>query len=255
VEDVAPMTAPDTTICPACGAGNPARNKFCNQCGNPLGPILCPSCGFANEATATFCANCGSRLPLAGDAARVATSPASTAPTASPDWFRPISPEAGAPPAVGWVPQRAGAVRVYAGFWRRAGAILIDLAITIVPLLVLWAIVAFATDDATGQLVLALVSGCYYWIGNSLGGTLGKRAVGIRVINAAGDAPGLGQGFLRATLPSWLSLLYVFLSSGGVSGIASILTLIQFLDIISVLWDANKQTMHDKMGGTFVVRA
>jgi class 3 adenylate cyclase/tetratricopeptide (TPR) repeat protein len=47
--------------CPACGAENPAEQKFCNECAAPF-KRRCPKCGHENAPTAKFCGECASAL-------------------------------------------------------------------------------------------------------------------------------------------------------------------------------------------------
>jgi class 3 adenylate cyclase/predicted ATPase len=63
--------------CSNCAAANPADQRFCDNCGQPL-TADCPVCGHANRPGARFCGNCGSAL--AGEA----PSPALAAPTSAP---------------------------------------------------------------------------------------------------------------------------------------------------------------------------
>ena len=51
----------EPTICPACGATNPADAKFCGACGVVL-VAPCPRCGHRNPAGGTFCLECGAAL-------------------------------------------------------------------------------------------------------------------------------------------------------------------------------------------------
>ncbi len=44
--------------CPACGYGNPARNRFCGSCGAALA-ARCTGCGAELPPAAKFCAECG----------------------------------------------------------------------------------------------------------------------------------------------------------------------------------------------------
>jgi ribosomal protein L40E len=53
-----PLTEPDVR-CASCGARNPPRSLFCNQCGTGLG---CPSCGATNPPHHRFCSQCGEAL-------------------------------------------------------------------------------------------------------------------------------------------------------------------------------------------------
>lgn len=52
----------ETTTCSACGHKNPGGNKFCSECGTPLGPQDCPKCGHTNPPGTNFCGNCGVNL-------------------------------------------------------------------------------------------------------------------------------------------------------------------------------------------------
>jgi class 3 adenylate cyclase/predicted ATPase len=47
--------------CSNCGAQNPADQRFCDNCGQPL-TADCPVCGHANRPGARFCGNCGNAL-------------------------------------------------------------------------------------------------------------------------------------------------------------------------------------------------
>jgi TOMM system kinase/cyclase fusion protein len=61
--------------CPNCGFENPARMKFCGQCGAPLAN-RCQACGAENPPGFKFCGECGAalqgaaRAPVAADFAR-----------------------------------------------------------------------------------------------------------------------------------------------------------------------------------------
>lgn len=74
------------------------------------------------------------------------------------------------------------------------------------------------------------------WFFNSKGWTLGKRAMGLRIVGSDGRPPGVGRGMGR-TLGAWLS----WVSLG--------------LGFLWAAWDQRGQTWHDKMVGTYVVRA
>src|SRR5260370_40938034 len=47
--------------CPACGAENPAEQKFCNECAAPC-KKRCAKCGYENAPTAKFCGECAAAL-------------------------------------------------------------------------------------------------------------------------------------------------------------------------------------------------
>ena len=75
-----------------------------------------------------------------------------------------------------------------------------------------------------------------YFIGR-FGQTLGKRWLGVKVVKVGtNEAPGYSKAFLREI----------------VGKIASMLVL--FLGFLWMLWDPQKQTWHDKIAGTIVVK-
>ena len=51
-----------TKVC-SCGAQNPAKAKFCYECGAKLATkSFCPNCGAAVKSNAKFCGECGTKL-------------------------------------------------------------------------------------------------------------------------------------------------------------------------------------------------
>ena len=80
----------------------------------------------------------------------------------------------------------------------------------------------------------------YWWLPHSRSGrTVGKRLVGIRVIDAA-----------TGTSPSKLRALgrYLFML------VFSLPVVTFFLDCLWPLWDPQGQSLHDKVAGTYVIR-
>jgi double zinc ribbon protein/adenylate/guanylate cyclase family protein len=67
-------------ICAACRHENPARAKFCLECGARLAPS-CPQCGTELPPAAKFCLECGHRLaaPDAAPLSAAASAPGSAA--------------------------------------------------------------------------------------------------------------------------------------------------------------------------------
>jgi uncharacterized RDD family membrane protein YckC len=149
----------------------------------------------------------------------------SAPPTASTDPERAPAP-AGAP-----VPDGPSGPR--AGFWRRVGATIVDALVLAIPLAILFAIF----DRAAAQALGTLLSYAYvvYFEGSPSGQTLGKRALGIRVIDFRTGGPiGYGRALVRA-------IVEIF------SG------LVVFLGYLWMLWDGEKQTWHDKAANSVVV--
>lgn len=189
-------------------------------------------------------------------------------------------------------PQTSAHRRDLAGFWRRVGGYMIDLLILWVPLLGLaaegfypifydrlvrlpqpqeqfplpmlgWPLPLTSTD-----LLLALVSWivvpAYFAWGYSRGRTLGCHVAGLRIVDDdTGRRPGLAKGLGRCMAQGVWSVPFIagdvafpFASSTGsmlVRLLTFLLGLLPLMDCLSMLWDPDKQTMHDKLAGTYVI--
>ncbi|MER6809132.1 RDD family protein [Spirillospora sp. NPDC000708] len=108
---------------------------------------------------------------------------------------------------------------------------------------------------AVGYAVAMLLGVAYYTVQHAVWGkTIGKRAVGIRVVRADDrTAAGWGQiiarqgfVFLTDAITTALTLLVPF---GGLFGFVAL------LDNAWILWDRDRRAVHDKVAGTVVVRA
>jgi uncharacterized RDD family membrane protein YckC len=119
-----------------------------------------------------------------------------------------------------------------AGFWRRFAASFLDGLIISVC-----SIVFVGVDEGLFYVVNLLGQIGYYTIleGGPRGQTVGKMALGIRVIDLARGGPiGYERAFIR-----WIGR---FLS-----------TIALLLGYFWMLWDREKQTWHDKLAGAVVV--
>jgi len=148
----------------------------------------------------------------------------------------PPPPQQQAPPEwAGSATPGGGASGPRSGFWRRLGAVLIDSVILFVP----YAVLLVLVDYTVAQLISVVIDWTYYTMleGGRTGQTLGKRALGIRVIDfRAGGPIGYGRGLLRQIGK---------LLSGVVIA----------LGYLWMLWDKENQTWHDKIATTVVVPA
>ncbi len=69
VENYATEAAKNLKICPSCGEGARADQKFCPKCGTKLPEMtvaqgtVCPACGKQNTVGTKFCSDCGAKLP------------------------------------------------------------------------------------------------------------------------------------------------------------------------------------------------
>ena len=146
------------------------------------------------------------------------------------------------PPPMGFTTQ----VR-YGGFWIRVVAYIIDAIILGIVGAIIITILGVNISEPNlaqnsryqGAQAFDLIVGFIYFAGlwTVLGGSLGQRILGMRVVDANTGAPiGFGKAALRA-----LGLYISFL--------------VCFIGVIWVAFDARKQGWMDKIGGTVVVRA
>ena len=130
------------------------------------------------------------------------------------------------------------AVTEKASWWTRFFAILIDgIGVGIVNGILVSILYQGDTTAGSGlQTLLGVIYFCYFWSSYGKGQTLGMRALNIKVVKTDGSQLDLVGAFLR----------YIGL-------IVSIIPL--FLGVIWAAFDAQKQGWHDKIAGTYVVKA
>ena len=93
---------------------------------------------------------------------------------------------------------------------------------------------ALSVTIAWWTLFLPTWFGFTLWF-NVRGQTIGKRLLGLRIVDRRGRPPGIGRG-LRRTFGAWISW--------GALGFG----------FFSAAWEPSGQTWHDKLAGTYVVR-
>ncbi len=169
--------------------------------------MFCPSCGHSNAAEARFCGSCGAVLP--DDVSTGRPAPATPLPVTGP----------------------------YAGFWMRFAAFIIDnLVVLLIFVVFRWVFVFGGPIGAWGSLVSTVLGPLYYVLMTGLQGqTIGKMALGVKVVRADGMPPGLGYAALREIVGKFVS---------------SLVLLLRFLWIA---WDPKKRGWHDYIAGTVVV--
>ena len=139
---------------------------------------------------------------------------------------------------------------VLSGWWRRAGALLLDgLVVTVIVTVALGvgALVTLINEDLGAILLIvgllfAFAGPIFYWIyltGKAPGQTVGKKALGIRVRHAEQDrAIGYGPSAGRYLITVVFGIFYVPL----------------LFDYLWPLWDKRNQSLHDKVANSIVVR-
>lgn len=136
---------------------------------------------------------------------------------------------------------------VYATWVSRLGAELIDGFAVLLLLQIISALLPEAFN------IVAIGGGFLYngmLDGGPHGQTLGKRVLRLRVIDdATGELVGVQRGFMRALPPLAFGVLgLVSMATFTVAIVASV------LDGLWPLWNARRQTWHDMVAGTVVVK-
>jgi uncharacterized RDD family membrane protein YckC len=154
----------------------------------------------------------------------------------------------------------------YAGWGTRLGGYLIDAVIFIPVLAVLYLVLRHTHTlevhlmtrrngthvRRTVSLLAPLITAGLFVIyatvmyGGARGQTVGMMAVGVRVVREeAHDALGYGRALWRASVEQFLRIL---------ATVTLILGVIWLLDMLFPLWDKKRQTLHDKLAKTVVLR-
>lgn len=122
-----------------------------------------------------------------------------------------------------------------AGWWLRVGATIVDGLVLAIPNFIL------RYAGAGGSLLALVVDAAYITLMlGSRGQTVGNMAVHTRVVDSQTGGP-ISYG---KALGRWASELLLVI----------LLLIPWILSILWPLWDANNQTLHDKMAGTVVLR-
>jgi uncharacterized RDD family membrane protein YckC len=213
--------------CSECQSQVSDRAVSCPHCGNVF--TRCPECASEVRPGEASCKSCG--YPLGPGA------PAAVAPTA-PQYSAGLL----ADNTQHFVAEGVAAAVVYAGFWRRFAAAIIDGIIFLVVLTIGDVILgqifgSSASAYATFSFGLFLGLGIAYYVGQECSrrqATIGKRALGIIVTDMHGERVSNGRGLGRylGKILSVCTLMIGFLMAG---------------------FTEKKQALHDMMAGTLVV--
>lgn len=163
-------------------------------------------------------------------------------------------PDGGLPPPP--LPIVAPTAPTLATLWQRLGARLLDGLIVGTPLIVVlfstlqdvdpqFGLSASQEDRITRAVLITSAIGAVYEIVLVAlrGQTLGKMIVGIRVVRMdTGGSVGWGRSTLRWFVPA------------ATARLPGVLSTLQLLIYLWMVWDPNRQGLHDKAAGTVVVR-
>ena len=158
----------------------------------------------------------------------------------------------------------------YASRWARFFAWVIDIIVLIIITFILAAVgvVDFErTNDITtsdGVISAVIVLAYFVVLTVAFGATLGKMALGMRVVGADGGKAGAGAILVREIIIRFGVTITAFVlalilsgplgDSGAVIG-GLVGVLVGLVVILRILVDDHRQGWHDKIGGTFVVKS
>lgn len=187
------------------------------------GPMYCPHCGTPTE-----------------------TSPCKVCGTA----FNSVSP---LNPLASIMAEESGALSMYAGWWRRVGATVVDNLILFIPTLLVDAVFSSFGGWFLGALAGVAVQGLYMvtMLSAPRGQTYGNR-VALSVVRDAATQ----QTITRAqSLKRW-GFIAVYgiltLSTSARSGVY--ISFLGLIDCVPALFSARRQTLHDMFAGTVVLK-
>lgn len=164
----------------------------------------------------------------------------------------------------------------YAGFWVRFFASIIDMFV-LLPFSVLYLLVLFGINNLAITLVGLILQASYKpFMEYKYGATLGKMAVGIKVISVNGGGLTLNQSLIRYipwaignvisiitftmlhmspeldTAEGFLELSQIMAAQGN-EALSSISSLVMLIAGLSIAFDSKRQGVHDRFAKTFCV--
>lgn len=183
-------------------------------------------------------------------------------PYAAPPVYGSAPPYGGAPPPYGSTsygyPSAGVMSPPYASWGRRLGGYLIDVAIITIPELIIafgahWISITHTVNPVTLQstphvhtrpvvFIFPLITLAYgmLFVGSERGQTPGMMAVGVQARDPrTGGSIGYGRALWRAFFEFLMAIVY---------------SIPWIIDMLWPLWDGQKQTLHDKVSNTIVIR-
>ena len=224
--------------CPACNTENPDDAQFCSQCGGSLTPEQEQDSGVHGTPEPKQDAGAqGTSEPEHDAGAQDVSQPQQNAGPQE----TPTEPPDSAELALAYQAME------FAGFQVRLGAFAIDFVIV--------AFVTIAIALFLGPLAVLLVWPAYFiYLTAKSGQTLGKRVVGLKVVDHAGEVP-RPRRLINRELYRFALLYFVspFLNAGLVL-IGWIFLAVFITGHMAIFFDPLRRTWHDRLGRTYVVR-
>lgn len=202
--------------------------------------MKCDICNTENPGDAAFCSECGAALNVGGDSVEAED----------------ITQEAGIVESVeasrlpqGSMPASESIFQnmEFAGFFNRAVAYALDLAIVFAAMLLIGTI-GFVF------LVPFIWPGYFLYLTVKRGQTFGKMIFGLKVVDSAGEIPPLRRLINRELFRLGLALAMLYCLQADVILLAWGLLAVLAVGHVAVAFDPLRRGWHDRLTGTFVVR-
>lgn len=106
---------------------------------------------------------------------------------------------------------------------------------------------------AAGVAQAAVAFGYFFLLTAAFGATLGKMAMGMKVVDRNGNKPGAGPVLVREVTARALGTIITLALGAGIGEFVGLV--VSVIIVIMILFDEKRQGLHDRIGGTYVVKA
>ena len=108
--------------------------------------------------------------------------------------------------------------------------------------------------NTASSVIQALIAFGYFFLFTAfLGATLGKMAMGLKVVDANGNRAGMGSIAIRELIGRALGAIITVILGAGIG--SAVGAAVGIIIVIMILFDERRQGLHDKIAKTFVVKA
>ena len=197
--------------------------------------VNCPTCNTENPDDAQFCSSCSADLA------------ATSAPVTDAD---PPDQEQAAPLTSVTSPSAFQSTE-FAKFNIRVAAMAIDF---VVVNIILFTVELALVPLGLQQIAFGVWPAYFILLTSRYGQTLGKRIIGLRVVDSAGNVPHLRQLVYREVYRFSLLYLAAQMAALGVLIMTWIFFAVLLIGHLAVAYDPLRRAWHDRLGGTYVVR-
>jgi uncharacterized RDD family membrane protein YckC len=183
--------------------------------------MFCTQCGNALSDGAKFCSACGAPIGFQSEAD---DAPDGEVPAVASHYAEPT--------------QKSGDLLIYASFWKRAAAYVIDIVLLVIVMVLFLALTVDVDhiDDGLLMLIRLFLVTLYFTLmeSSSAHATFGKQILGLKVLQEDGQGLHFGKALLRNLARQVSALIFL-------------------MGYVMMLWTQKSQTLHDKIAQSIVV--